>query len=276
MKSAADRFKRYEASYSVLIPPRTYTIVRVDGKGFSKFTKKMVKPFDNKFSESMNYAALEMCKYFNPDFAYTQSDEISLVFTDFGIEAQQMFDGKVQKLCSLTASKAAVSFNKKMLILDAEENDIDMGDFMMSIINGKAIYETIFDSRVFIIPDFREVGNYFVHRQQDATRNSISMAASALYSHKALDGKSGSEKQDMMMDKGVNWNDYSVQQKRGVIIRKFDVEVPISNGQALNTIEPDATVIRKRWLVDYDTPIFTQDREYLNSLIKTIPCPDMD
>ncbi len=118
MKSAADRFKRYEASYSILIPPRTYTVVRVDGKGFSKFTKRMNKPFDDNFTEAMNYAAIEMCKYFNPDFAYTQSDEISLVFTDFNLEAEQMFDGKIQKLCSLTASKAATCFNKKMLMQD--------------------------------------------------------------------------------------------------------------------------------------------------------------
>lgn len=274
MKTANERFKRYESSYNLLIPPRTYTVVRVDGKNFGKFTKRLNKPFDDNFAEAMNYATIELCKEFNPDFAYTQSDEISLVFTDFNIEAQQMFDGKIQKLCSLTAAKAATCFNKKMLMLDADAKGDNLD--IQTLINGSAIYETMFDSRVFIIPDFREVGNYFVWRQQDATRNSVSMAADALYSHNQLTGKNGSQKQDMMMEKGVNWNDYDTQYKRGVIIRKMEVEVPITAGRALNTIEPDATVMRKRWMVDTETPIFTKDRKFLNDLIETIPCPDIE
>jgi hypothetical protein len=40
-----------------------------------------------------------------------------------------------------------------------------------------------------------------IWRQQDASRNSISMASSAFYSHNALEGKSGSDKQDMLMPK---------------------------------------------------------------------------
>jgi tRNA(His) 5'-end guanylyltransferase len=51
-----------------------------------------------------------------------------------------------------------------------------------------------FDSRVFIIPDITEVYNYFTWRQQDCTRNSISMAASAYFSHKELDNMSSDKK----------------------------------------------------------------------------------
>jgi tRNA(His) 5'-end guanylyltransferase len=279
-KSANERFKRYESSYNLLIPPRTYTIVRVDGKGFSKFTKSMNKPFDEDFSEAMNYAAIELCKEFNPDFAYTQSDEISLVFTDFAIEAQQMFDGKIQKLCSTTAAKAAASFNKKLLMIkaekcfqsetfDLEELKNNTYNLMRDISHGQAVYDTMFDSRVFIIPDFREVGNYFVWRQQDATRNSISMAAEKVVGKKAIVGKNGSQRQEMMFEKGVNWNDYKTQFKRGVVIVKeeFEMDAPKS---------PTGKVMRKRWVVDEDTPIFTKNREYLNSLIQTIPCPDLE
>ena len=57
MKNLSDRMKHYEACYSTMIPPRTYTVVRVDGKGFSKFTKKINKPFDDDFSESMQFAS---------------------------------------------------------------------------------------------------------------------------------------------------------------------------------------------------------------------------
>lgn len=262
-KSLSDRMKRYEASYGILIPPRTYTIVRVDGKNFSKFTKRMNKPFDDQFSESMDYAAIELCKYFNPKFAYVQSDEISLVFTDIeNIDSEMIFDGKVQKICSLTAAKAATSFNKRMLMFDAANTE-DASDFIQALMNGENIYDTVFDSRVFIIPDFREVSNYFVWRQQDCTRNSISMAADAVVGKGSSRGMNGSQKQDAMMEKGVNWNEYAVKYKRGVIISKQPIRVENENA-------PNRFVMRNKWVIDDATPIFTQKPEYLHDLIPII------
>lgn len=262
--------KHYEACYSTMIPPRTYTVVRVDGRGFSKFTKKMDKPFDDQFSESMNYAAIEMCKKFNPAFAYTQSDEITLVFTDFGENQEAMFKGKVQKICSLTAARATASFNKKMLMMDmARCEDVDDIKY---IIDGTAIYDVEFDSRVYVIPAIKEVANCLVWRQQDASRNSVSMAADALYSHKELMGKSSSEKQDMMMEKGVNWNDYAVKYKRGVIIRKVEKEFT-SDEYSFDANRTDGKYTRKVWEVDNETPIFTKDWDYLYGLIPSV-CED--
>jgi len=261
MKSLGDRMKHYEACYSTMIPPRTYTVVRVDGRGFSKFTKKMDKPFDDQFSEAMNFAAIEMCKKFNPAFAYTQSDEITLVFTDFGENEEAMFKGKVQKICSLTAARVTASFNKKMLMIDAARMitfpEFDIAEFGMGIESGELIYDVEFDSRVYVIPAIKEVANCLVWRQQDARRNSVSMAADALYSHNELTGKSSSDKQEMMFDKGVNWNDYAVKYKRGVVIKKVELEGPHG-------------ALRKRWEVDNETPIFTQDWKYLYDLIPSI------
>lgn len=252
MKSLSDRMKHYEACYSTMIPPRTYTIVRVDGRGFSKFTKKMNKPFDDQFSDSMNYAAIEMCKKFNPDFAYTQSDEITLVFTDFGENQEAIFKGKVQKICSLTAARATASFNKKMLMIDAEHSERE--DYIDLIMSGEAIYDVEFDSRVYVIPAIKEVVNCLVWRQQDATRNSISMAFDVVVGKSQSHGKGGNEKQDLMFEKGVNWNDYPTKYKRGVIIKKIEFEGPHG-------------ALRKKWVVDNETPIFTQDWDYIYNLI---------
>lgn len=250
------RMKHYEACYSTMIPPRTYTIVRVDGRGFSKFTKNMNKPFDDQFSESMNFAAIEMCEKFNPAFAYTQSDEITLVFTDFGENQEAIFKGKVQKICSLTAARATASFNKKMLMIDAINlyNPIGLID---EIISGESIYDVEFDSRVYVIPAIKEVANCLVWRQQDATRNSLSMAFDVVVGKSKSFGKGGSEKQDMMFEKGVNWNDYATKYKRGVVIKKIEFEGPHG-------------ALRKKWEVDNETPIFTQDWEYLYGLIPKI------
>jgi len=257
----ASRMKSYEACYDFKIPARTYVIIRLDGKGFSKYTQRFEKPFDGKLSMVMDTATIRLCEYLNPKFAYTQSDEISLVFTDIeNIESELIFDGKVQKLCSISASKVTAAFNSTMLrVLSSftpqEEimNKLRTGNFPE--------IDAVFDARVFIIPDFREVSNYFIWRQKDCTRNSISMAASSVYSHKELEGKSSAEKQEMLFQKGINWNDYLPKYKRGVVIKKHQVFVDNPNGG-----DP---VGRNKWLPAI-TPIFTEEKEFLYNLIPTI------
>lgn len=97
----------------------------------------------------------------------------------------------------------------------------------------------LFDSRVFNIP-FDEVTNYFIWRQKDATRNSINSLAQSKFSTKELHGKNTSEVQDMLMNKfNINWNEQLVRFKRGTCVR---------NGE-----------------IDYECPIFTQDRNYIES-----------
>jgi tRNA(His) 5'-end guanylyltransferase len=115
------------------------------------------------------------------------------------------------------------------------------------------------DARVFVIPDITEVYNYFVWRQQDCTRNSVSMAASANFSHFQLHGLSGNEKQELLFtEKGINWNDYKPKYKRGVVVKRQAIWVDGENGDVVQ---------RNKWIPDYDTPEFSKDREYLQKLI---------
>jgi tRNA(His) 5'-end guanylyltransferase len=259
-KSLSDRMKSYEACYETRVPARTYTIIRLDGKGFSKFTKMFKKPFDDSLSNAMDSATIKLCEYLNPKFAYTQSDEISLVFTDVeNIESELIFDGKVQKLCSISASKVTAAFNKTMLQIAALTMSPD--ELYSKVISGVfPEIDAVFDSRVFIIPDFREVSNYFIWRQQDCTRNSISMAASSVYSHKELEGKSSSEKQEMLFQKGINWNDYKTKYKRGTVIKKHSFEVEGPNNEV---------VTRSKW-IPVETPKFTEQKEFLYGLIPVV------
>jgi tRNA(His) 5'-end guanylyltransferase len=118
----------------------------------------------------------------------------------------------------------------------------------------------IFDARVFVIPDITDVYNYFLFRQQDCTKNSISMAASANFSHKVLEGVNGSDKQEMLFsEKGINWNDYKVKFKRGVVVSKKKITYQNEKGE---------DYVRTKWLPDYNIPIFTQDKEYLENLVR--------
>ncbi len=77
-----------------------------------------------------------------------------------------------------------------------------------------------FDARVWNVPNIVEGANCFLWREQDATKNSVSMAARAYYSHSALMNKNGSEMQEMLFQKGVNWNDYPAFFKRGSYIQR--------------------------------------------------------
>ena len=269
------RMKLYEGCYKTIITPRSYIIIRLDGKNFSKYTGKLDKPFDEDFSKAMNETAMALCDYFNAKFAYTQSDEISLLITEIGgnVESQPELGNVLQKLCSLTASVATAKFNEVRNIqnIRAKFEDylkIPASEFVMNCLTLPK--QAFFDSRVFVVPNEDEVMNHMIWRQQDATKNSISMAAHALLGHKATMNKSGAEKQEMMFqDKGVNWNDYPIKFKRGVVIAKetYEKEVPMHDGhQFIDVMEK---VTRTRWAVNYETPIFTKEREYLKDLIPT-------
>jgi tRNA(His) guanylyltransferase len=200
-----DRMKdQYEDRTRYFLPRRTFTIIRLDGKAFHSFTRGFERPYDRTLMAWMDYTAQVLCEEIQGvKMAYVQSDEISLLLTDFDkITTSAWFDGNIQKIVSVSASIATTAF--------AEKN---LGDRKAN-----------FDSRVFTIPDRTEVENYFVWRQQDAVRNSISMTAQSLYSHKQLEGKNITEQQEMCFQKGVNWNDMPDGFKRGrMVVPKWEV-----------------------------------------------------
>jgi len=205
-----DRMKaQYEDRTRYFVPRRTYTILRVDGKAFHSYCRHMERPYDKRFMVAMDMVTAEMLREIaGAEFAYVQSDEISILLTDFAKPSTQAwFDGNIQKMASVAAGLATGYFNALML------------DETQRVVKG-VLNKTIgtFDARVFTIPDHIEVENYFIWRQQDAVRNSIQMLAQHYYSPKQLHGKNCSELQDMIHDKGDNWNDHSARFKRGGLV----------------------------------------------------------
>ncbi len=257
----SDRIKEfYENRTKQFLPRRTITLLRLDGKGFSKYTKTLKKPFDDGFSDDMDETAKYLCENIQgAKFAYTQSDEITVVLTDFdNLESQAWFDYNVQKMTSISASMATAKFNQLRLLRKCESIDNDDKFKMLEDFDIKGERLAMFDARVFQVPTVDEMINCLIWRQQDCSRNSISMAADAVYSHSKLEGKSGSDKQDLLMEEGINWNDYIPKYKRGSVVKKESVFV---NGRDGELVE------RKKWLVDNNTPIFTKDKEYLAKLV---------
>ena len=272
MKDAlGDRMKdAYEDRTRTYLPRRTYSIIRIDGKCFGSYTRGLERPFDMGLIQDMDDTAAYLCKNIQgAKFAFVQSDEISVLLTDFDkINTSAWFDGNIQKMASIAASMATAEFNRlraKRIIEGSVtlESDglVSVRPYTNDLINMKP---AMFDARVFSIPSKTEVGNYFLWRQQDTTRNSISSVAQSLYSHKELTNKNMSEQQEMIFQKGQNWNDYDAKLKRGRFIDKVCVETEIS----VNPLDKheNKSCYRNIWK-SVDCPIFSQDWDFIYSRI---------
>lgn len=232
-----DRMKGYENAYRIKLPKRLPVMIRIDGKAFHTYTRGMEKPFDevltNAFWETCKYLASEVigCKV-----VYHQSDEITLLLTNYDqLKTESWFDNNLQKMASIAASLATAKFNEVMRVTHPEKQ------------------LALFDARVWVLPQ-EEVNNAFLWRQQDASKNSISMVAQAHFSQKTLNQLNGAEmKEKLLVEKGVDWNNLPVWQKRGVCIKKEYFE---KNG-----------AMRSKWEVDHNTPIFSEETDYINQYV---------
>lgn len=198
--SLGDRMKGYEAVTQGVLMKRTPVIIRLDGKAFHTFTKRL-KNFDGSLDDSPFSEVMYVCMAATArallehiqgaKIVYSQSDEISVLCTDWDtLETQQWFGGKIQKIASVSASIASTYFYAAYEQYDRIEQPSQ---------------RPLFDSRVFNVPK-EDVCNYFIWRQKDAMRNSVNMLGQYYFSHKELQGKKVDEVRQMCFeDRGVDW-----------------------------------------------------------------------
>lgn len=269
---------QYESRTKYKLMRRCPTIIRLDGKAFHTYCKNLTKPFDMGLIEDMQFTAKFLCKEIQgAKCAYVQSDEISILLTDYNqLTTSAWFDNSVQKICSVSASLATSKFNqlrtrRNILIeipnaelkidLDRTINhNLNVGDVgrkkslgikhMLSAFNSVKIAN--FDSRVFQIADHEEVVNYFVWRYFDAVRNSKSMLAQSLYSPSQLKGKNTTVQQQMALEKGIDWEALPFSCKSGSFIIKDGID----------------------WVIK-EAPIFSKERNVILDLLK-IPEEDQN
>lgn len=281
----AERMKGYEKRNRYYLQRRMPVILRLDMRAGHSFTKGFKRPFDEVFIKSMQNTAKYLCENIqNCKLSYQQSDEITLLLVDYDkLNTDCFFDYRVDKLCSIAASMATMAFNKFF------EKYVD--EYRFSKWDGVSNYEdgtwgyiqtllnavdkgAMFDARCFNIPK-EEVTNNFYWRQDDASRNSIQMVGQANFSHKELHKKSRNDIQDMLMtQKGINWNDFPIYQKRGSCCIKEEYVVN-DNGEEVevdcvtDVDEPvESVTFRSRWIIDTDIPIFKgKGREYIDRLV---------
>lgn len=246
-----DRMKSYYENRSkTFLTRRTPVIIRLDGKAFHTFTRGFNKPFDEPMCNAMQETMKYLCENIQGCvLGYTQSDEITLVLIDYHkLTTDAWFDYNVQKICSVAASMATLIFNRRFqeqiveLSYNGKLDDDELtSSYKRSLENG-----AMFDARCFNIPK-EEVTNCILWRQKDATRNSISSAGQAHFSHKQLEGLNSNQIQKLLFqEKGINWNDYPTKFKRGSCCVKID----------------------GNWTIDNNIPEFINEgRNYIENLI---------
>lgn len=220
------RMKLYEGYESNrILMPLLPVICRLDGICFHSFTSGLKRPYDERLSALMIEVAEFLLQHFGADAAYTQSDEITLGWHLEDYDTELFCGGRIQKLNSHLASKTSVRFNK----------------LLPKFIPEKVNEEPSFDARVFSVPNLAEAANQFLWREQDASKNSISMAARSKFSHNQLMNKSGPEMQEMMFQEyGINWNDYPNFFKRGTFLLKRRVATPFTTEELASLPEKHA------------------------------------
>lgn len=271
-----DRMKGYENVNRNYLTRRVPVIIRIDGKAFHTFTRGFKKPFDEILVKSMQDTMKYLCENIQGCvLGYTQSDEITLVLIDYKrLDSCAWFDYNIQKMASIAASMATMAFNKffkvaideyftsNKLVTVLTKADLDYNNELTryySVLDKAINKGAMFDARCFNIPK-DEVCNCVLWRQNDATRNSIEMVGHANFSQKQLHQKSCNEIQDMLMvQRGINWNNFPVNLKRGSCCIREQYSIEGSDGKP---------VIRSKWTIDNNIPIFKgEGREYIEKLI---------
>lgn len=242
-----DRMKDYERReagprFMPLLP----IYARIDGRGFSRFTKGLQMPYDRDFRQAMVDTTAFLVEQTGARMGYTQSDEISLCWLSESYGGEVFFSGRKQKMISQLAALASIRFARTLW---QSENPL---------LRSKAELDPTFDARVFQLPNKMECVNAFVWREADATKNALSMAVRSLYPHKEMMGKGRAQQHEMLFAKGVNFNDYPDQFKRGVYLARREVLRPLT-AQELDKIpvdrrpSPDYLVSRSR-VVELELP----------------------
>jgi tRNA(His) 5'-end guanylyltransferase len=247
-------FRKAEQIQETRVNPLTPCVIRVDGRAFSKLTKGMAKPFDPEFIKAMDVTAKFLAENVSDCvLAYVQSDEISLVLRP---TENPWFDWRIEKLTSVTASMASVTF-----AFAIQRAAFPATDNAPAYIKAASMCPT-FDSRVLSLPADK-IADYLIWRQSDATRNAISQAAYTEIGPKATKSLNTSQMQEALFQKGINFNDYAPRIKRGAVVRPVSYEKEGFNPMTGETVP----CTRTRWELDEDTPVFVREPSYLQALL---------
>lgn len=246
-ETMGDWCKWLERNFSpdVMIPTLP-VIIRLDGNNFSKWTVGLEKPFDEKLNQLMTETVQHLVKETNAVVGYTQSDEITLILYSSDRKIAIYNDGKKQKILSKLTAKCVNFFNERRKELLPDHNKV-----------------AVFDCRIYQTPSLHDACVQLLWRENDATKNSISMLAQSHFSHNSLENMNGSQMQDrLMLEKGVNWNDLPAKYKRGTYVKRIETSSAFS-AEELASLPPmhnahknPDLIIERSVIKEIEYPIF--------------------
>jgi tRNA(His) guanylyltransferase len=243
-----DRLRALEYFHSLRLLPGVWAVIRVDGRSFSRFTEsRYEKPFDPAFHECMVKTAQRLLEEFQGLYAYTESDEISLLLP----RNWNLFDRELEKTVSLSAGIASVIF---------------------SLACGAAV---AFDSRVWLGAEESLVVDYFRWRQADATRCALNgwcywtlrkAGRSVAEATKQLEGQSPAFKNELLFQHGINFNELPAWQRRGTGLYWEQYEKEGFNPITKRTI----SATRRRVKIDRELPMKEEYDEFIQRLLAAV------
>lgn len=234
LATLGERMKALEQRARMVLPPRTHTIVRVDGRAFHGYTAGLDRPFDAELTAAMDATAIALSTQVSGTVcAYTQSDEISLLLVDYAhLGTQPWLGGVAAKIISLTAAIATAAF--------AAAHTHPRG-------RGPAL----FDSRAFTIEDPYDVGLYFQWRAKDAYRNAVNMICDAHLGKNSTFEVGTHRRLQMLADVGVTLDDYPAGSIHGRLITPGTVPCDVSYVDRRTGERRVAEAVKRRvWNVD--------------------------
>jgi tRNA(His) 5'-end guanylyltransferase len=242
------KMRVFETAADQCVLPEIFMVARLDGRSFTRLTKEVCQfeaPFDVRFRDLMvsTTEALLSCG-FQVLYAYTESDEISLLFS----HNESQFGRKLRKYNSTLAAEASARF---------------------SLLLGQV---ATFDCRISQLPNLELVVDYFRWRNEDAARNALNAycywtlrktGLSEQHASAALEGQSIAAKNELLFQHGINFNDVPNWQKRGIGLYWEEYEKPARNP----ITGTEATARRRRIKTDFDLPMKDQYGEFVRSLL---------
>ena len=251
-----NRHKLYESAYDYKIIQRLPIIIRVDGRSFHSVTKKLEKPYCPKLMDIMAHTLIETIRQLDGAvFGYQQSDEITFVLkNDKTNETEPWFANRIQKIASVTAAITTYEFNKKFWGMNNRPD-----------LHG----QTIFDARVFAVPNISEAINNLIWRQQDCTKNAITNAAQhelgkllgKKTTYKLLHNKNQKAREELLKEKcGIIFSEhYPDSYKFG--IASYRVPLLLESN--------DGNIVRHKWVLDKNLPTFSMEREFIRGILES-------
>lgn len=268
-----ERMKGYEKSSSNYLVKKVPVIIRLDGRAFKTLTKDLHKPYDEVILSCMQDTMKYLCENIQGCvFGYTQSDEITLVLTDYeNLDSCSWFNYNAQKLASVSASMATYAFIMSFIksIYYFEDKD----DSFAEILCGTIRKNVSFDARAFNVPK-EDVINNIIWRQQDCINNSIITIGRTYFSHEELVNKSQKNILHMLEDKYVYWDDFPNAIKYGICCYKNGKKT--EDGYLGRVFEDGSFVYKNnwvgkekpKWVVDFiNVPEFSENKRYLHHIL---------